>query len=286
MIVLTSVQIDNTKLRNAVAVFNEDEIGTYYAGNFITLLQDSRGAPYFISETVSDKVNIYQLAKRLLLIHTDLLNIASISKRLELEQLLRQKLNTVRISDELWRWYGSLDIDLFFGKYRSIFDNIAQLIKVVFIETPNSFHGLLDKAEAGRLMMDQRYIRLIQKCDWFMATKNIRDSIEHYAAESVVDYDKERILFMVSMLDQSFTNLPGKNIVNIPTTTEENGFSNFESYAGIHTGYLIWFLEELSALIREDVGLRLPKLTSMDKSYHPGFGTLRFWINSLLGKKE
>ena len=34
------------------------------------------------------------------------------------------------------------------------FDNIAQLIKVVLIETPNSFHGLLDKAEAGRLMMD------------------------------------------------------------------------------------------------------------------------------------
>jgi hypothetical protein len=191
---------------------------------------------------VSDEVNIYQLAKRLLLIHTDLLNIASISKRLELEQLLRQKVNTVRISDELWRWYGSLDIDLFFGKYRSIFDNIAQLIKVVFIETPNSFHGLLDKAEAGRLMMDQRYIRLIQKCDWFMATKNIRDSIEHYAAESVVDYDKERILFMVSILDQSFTNLPGKNIVNIPTITEENGFSNFESYAG----YSYWIFDMVS----------------------------------------
>ena len=104
-------------------------------------------------------------------------------------------------------------------------------------------------------------------------------------AESVVDYDKERILFMVSMLDQSFTNLPGKNIVNIPTTTEENGFSNFESYAGIHTGYLIWFLEELSALIREDVGLRLPKLTSMDKSYHPGFGTSQILDKQSLRKE-
>ena len=50
-------------------------------------------------------------------------------------------------------------------------------------KTPNSFHELFGKAETGSLSTDQQYIRLIQKCDWFKETKNIRDSIEHYAAE-------------------------------------------------------------------------------------------------------
>ena len=202
---------------------------------------------------------------------------------LEMEQLLRRKESTFRISDELWRWYASLDIDLFFGKYRSIFDNIAQLIKAVSAnKTPNSFHELFGKAETGSLSTDQQHIRLIQKCDWFKETKNIRDSIKHYAAETVVDYDNNRILFMVSILDQGFTDLPGKNVIIIPEITEENGFLNFESYVGIHVGYLIWFLEELSIQIRENIGLRLLVVTGIDKSHHPGFGTLRYWINSLL----
>jgi hypothetical protein len=51
----------------------------------------------------------------------------------------------------------------------------------------------------------------------------------------------------------------------------------------------VWLLEELSTLIRENIGLRLPGATGIDKCYHPGFGTLRYWINSFLeelGKKD
>jgi hypothetical protein len=277
------MQIDKDKLKKALMALQEDKAGTYYTGNFISLLQDSRGAQYFLPEGVSQKVNIHQLAKRLLLIYTDLLSIVSLSKRLELEQLLRREGNTFRISDELWRWYASLDIDLFFGKYRSIFDNIAQLIKAVSAnKTPNSFYELFGKAETRSLLMDQQYIQLIQECDWFKDTKNIRDSIEHHAAETVVDYDNKKILFMVSVLDQGFTNLPGKNIIVIPEITEENGFSNFESYFGIHVGYMVWLLEEMSTLIRENIVLHLPGATGIDKCYHPGFGPLRNWINTLL----
>lgn len=98
--------IDKDKLRKANTALQEVATGAYYGGNFISLLQDSRGAQYFGG--VSQKVNIQQLAKRLLLIYTDLLSIVSLSKRLELEQLLRREGSIHRISDELWRWYASL----------------------------------------------------------------------------------------------------------------------------------------------------------------------------------
>ena len=110
----------------------------------------------------------------------------------------------------------------------------------------------------------------------FQDIKNIRDSIEHLGAETVVDYDRNKILFRISILGIGLTNLPEKNIVKLPELTEKNGLTNFETYAGIYLGYLIWFLEELSKLVFEQLGLS--QIDSQSRSLHPGFMIVRTWI--------
>lgn len=64
--------------------------------------------------------------------------------------------------------------------------------------------------------------------------------------------------------------------MDIPEITLKNNFLNFELYAGIYTGYLIWFLEELATLIYQDF---IPNdLDKESKNYHPGFMIIRTWI--------
>lgn len=108
----------------------------------------------------------------------------------------------------------------------------------------------------------------------------IRDSIEHQGAETNVDYNRDRVLFIVSSLDSSYTHVPGKNLINISEIKDDN-FSDFELFAGIYVGYLIWFLEKLSLIINEDLGL---SQSSDDRSYHPGFSTIRTWIECAIKK--
>lgn len=55
----------------------------------------------------------------------------------------------------------------------------------------------------------------------------------------------------------------------------DGNFANFELFAGIFVGYLIWILEKLSSMISKDLGLNQ---SDTDRSYHPGFGTIRTWI--------
>ena len=61
----------------------------------------------------------------------------TVCHRLIWQQTLRDER---RLDDELWRFYGSADVDLFFGKHRSILDNIAQVIKTTTSQ-PNYFEA-------------------------------------------------------------------------------------------------------------------------------------------------
>jgi hypothetical protein len=268
-------QIDKEKLKTALDTLYDEPSGSYLSGHFISLVQNSRSAAFWPNVDTSLMWNPHQSAKRLLLIHTDLLNIATISIRLIMQQLWRGNECKPRIGDELWRYFASADIDLFFSKYRSIFDNIAQLINIISTESlPSSFNDLIKKAKSGSLSLDLEYVQFILKCDWFETIKKIRDSIEHQAAETNVDYSRDRVLFVVSSLDAGYTQLPGKSLIDTPEI-RDGSFSNFELFAGIYVGYLIWFLEGLSSLVNEDLQFTL---SSTDKSYHPGFSTIRTWI--------
>ena len=75
---------------------------------------------------ISSTVNSKQLTKRLLIVNMDLLTIATVCDRLIRQQALRDE---NRLTNDLRIHYASVDIDLFFMEYRSIFDNIAQVIK-------------------------------------------------------------------------------------------------------------------------------------------------------------
>jgi hypothetical protein len=55
----------------------------------------------------------------------------------------------------------------------------------------------------------------------------------------------------------------------------DGDFTKFELFAGIYVGYLIWLLEKLSFMISKDFGLNQ---SDTDRSYHPGFSTVRTWI--------
>ena len=56
-----------------------------------------------------------------------------------------------------------------------------------------------------------------------------------------------------------------------------NNLVDFEIYAGVYTGYLIAYLEELSGLI---YGQLAPHNIDNDaKDYHPGYGIIKAWIS-------
>ena len=95
-------------------------------------------------------------------------------------------------------------------------------------------------------------------------------------AETVVSDDTENVLFKVSSLGISLTHLPEKSVIRNPEITDKDGFTNFELFAGIYLGYLIWFLEELSKLIYE--GFQPNELDKQCKSFHPGYQIVRTWI--------
>jgi hypothetical protein len=272
--------INKDRLNAALSVLYEEPPHSYYSGYFVHLVQDIRSKAFWRHGGILTSVNSDQLAKRLLIVHMDLLNLATVSLRLILQQNLREEKCEYKIGDDLWRYYGAADIDLFFSKYRSAFDNIAQAIKAISDrggDMPNSFNALLTRVkEKKETPIDIKYIQLLKQCDWFQDIKNIRDSIEHQGAETVVGYNRDRILFRISMLGIGLTNLPEKNIVKLPELTEENGLIDFELFAGIYLGYMIWFLEEISKLVFRQLGLS--QLDSQSRSWHPGFMIVSTWI--------
>lgn len=107
-----------------------------------------------------------------------------------------------------------------------------------------------------------------------MLCGHLRCGLEHLGAETNVDYNGDKVLFIVSSLDSGYTQLPGKGLIDMPEIGEGN-FYNFELFAGIYIWYLIWFLEELSKLINKDLGFNS---FSTDRCLHPGYSTIRIWI--------
>jgi hypothetical protein len=274
--------IDKPRLDMALSVLYEDGTSNYYSGRFTCLLDNVRHgafAQYSSPQSNGPMLNMNQLCKRVLLVHMDLLNIATVSVRLIWQQLLRSDKCEYKLGDEMWRFFGSADIDLFFIKYRSIFDNIAQTVKAATKSSvmPDSFNELMSWAKKSEDKAPiNEYTQLVRSCDWFHDAKDIRDSIEHHGAETAVNYNSDNVLFKISTLGSGLTGLPEKRMIEIPEIMDEGGFLNFELFAGIYTGYLIWFLEEVSGLIYKTVTPN--ELDKQCRTSHPGFGTIRTWI--------
>jgi hypothetical protein len=108
------VQIKNHRLKIAISALYEEGARAYYSGQFTSLLENIRSTAFQAPQALSTTINVGQLDKRLHIVHMDLLNLATISIRLILQQNLRGEKCEYRIGDELWRFFGSADIDLFF----------------------------------------------------------------------------------------------------------------------------------------------------------------------------
>jgi hypothetical protein len=160
---MCALRIDKEKLEAALSTLYDENSNSYFTGQFISLVQNSRSAAFWPTAAPSLTYNPHQVAKRILLIYTDLQNIATVSIRLIMQQLWRGNESKPRIGDELWRYFASADIDLFFSKYRSVFDNISQLIKTISRGSlSSSFHELMKKAKTGKLPLRVEYVELMR----------------------------------------------------------------------------------------------------------------------------
>lgn len=280
----SSLIIDTQRLAIVQNVLYEDQ--SCYNGNFVYLLDELRHLSFIANSGGNShtSIDVVQLNKRVLLVHSDLLSILTVCHRLDFE---RECYKQDVISGDLWRHYASADIDLFFVKYRSLYDNISQIIKVINEgKTPDSFSELRNRIMSNRITLGESWSKLLRECFWFDDIRNTRVAIEHHAAESNVAYNSDEILFKVSSLGFGLDGLPERNIIKaplLPGSTDSDGFANFTMYAGVYVGYMISTLEELANLVYQEI----PKANNVTgiKDCHPGYALIRNWITRVLNIK-
>lgn len=108
-------------------------------------------------------------------------------------------------------------------------------------------------------------------CEWFDDLREVRNSIVHRGGFTLVFLEKGKILFQVYEKN-------GK--VLIPEIMFNKNVADFELYAGLYIGYLMTYLEDVSALIHKRLNLK--KIGSNAKSYHSGLRVVRNWIQQVL----
>ncbi len=82
------MDINKTRLTTALSTLKEDEKGDYYFGQFTYLLANVRGAAFLRPIGLSTSINMNQLVKRLLIVNTNLWNIATVCHRLIWQQII------------------------------------------------------------------------------------------------------------------------------------------------------------------------------------------------------
>ena len=272
------MKTDKNKLQISKSVLKE----SCYTGYFTFLISNVRHSGFLQSVNIKrGEINFNQLTKRILIIHTNLMNIASLVYRINDEYA---SMNNNNIPYNLWRYYASLDIEALFRKYRSVFDNLAQLLKSYLEENSlpksNSFNDLYKKIERNN-KISINFKELIKSIGWFEVIKEIRDKIEHHGAEINVNKNKNgELVFICSELGRSLTNLPEKNILDKLNLEMQDGFVNFNEFVGVYIGYLIWLLEEISNSICSK--LSITELDEQCKLCNPGFSLIQINIENLM----
>lgn len=132
----------------------------------------------------------------------------------------------------------SLDIDVFFSKYRSIFDHIARIIRIISLKlgiSPHSFSDLRNKwivKQNHHSLVGSNLANFVLSCDWFDLPAGIRDLITHNGAETVPSYENNgMILLQVYHKEEMKILSPQFGVV-------DSQFMDFE-VLGLYIGYLI-----------------------------------------------
>jgi hypothetical protein len=258
--------IDKNKLRIALSQIREDEMGYFLSSQFIDLMHPL--------PNIAERINKPRLFKCLQYIQDDLWNLETIALRLKWQKELC--IND-EIDEDLWLLFAAADISFFYIEFRSIFDYLAKVIGEISDlpdQIPSSYEKLenwIIKSDNAK-KLDNELAQIVQSCTWFDETKEIRDSVVHRGATTLVFRERSKILFQVH---QGL-----KNKISIPEVMDNPYVVNFELYAGLYLGYLIAYLEEISKPLYRL--LNLNETGGRAKSYHSGLKVVHDWIESVV----
>jgi hypothetical protein len=266
--------IDLNDIQRVRSQFSKDEEGWFWSGEFVSLFGDLVIALARYKDKIVTKIH-----RKYLYMYQDLSNLGVILFKLEWIRLRAE------IDDSLkavWWQFATLDIEHFHIEYRSIFDYVAQIIREIANkpgQIPDSFRGLqewLNKNPGNRARLGEELANLVDSVDWFPDIQDLRDSMIHRGAFTLVFLDPEE-----GILFQSLGNSL-KPLIKNETVMDNENVVDFQLYCALYLCRLLLFLEELAKIIRSK--LSIEKRSQQAKSYSPGFELLISWLDRLTEK--
>ncbi len=182
----------------------------------------------------------------------------------------------------LWFQFATADIDYFHVEFRSIFDYVAQIIRDTGNkpgQIPDSFRELqqwLNKNPGNRARVGEELAEVVESVDWFPDIQNLRDSMIHKGAFTLVFLDPEE-----GILFQSLGNSL-KPLIRNEIVMHNKNVVDFQLYSAFYLCRLFLFLEELAKAIRSKLSIK--KINQQAKSYSPGFKLVISWLDRLTQK--
>jgi hypothetical protein len=268
---MTLAEADRQRLTYSLGQLRETGNQTGYFGAFVELssiftTQNASGGRFGVYDRYTGSL-FWELAR-----------ISSVVKRLDWEFYLWKN---GEISDGIWMAYATSDIELFHVKLRSAFDTVAQLIVACSSLDPgqkkklNSFRVLYQKVIkdiTGKGFIARLGADLalpVKQCDWFMRFRGTRDLITHRDGLTLVFPDRRGIAFQVYKYMLS--------TIRIPEVMLNANVADFILYGGLHMGFFIEFLDQVSQMVAKT--LTYPLSSSSAQMHFVGLEVVHQWIN-------
>ena len=267
------MSVDKKKLKLALLTIHEDKTGFFTSGQFIQLFSDIN---------IQTKLHTHKETERLrrLLGYTqyilqDVWNLESIALSVDWQKQLRSQ---GKLNEMLWMQFTQTNIDFFHIEFRSIFDYLAKILRLISKKPDQIRDKSFEKMrnwvikEGNSTKLGEDLSSFVLSCNWFVDMKRIRESIVHHGGYTLVFPEKGRVLFQV---------YKGINkMVSLKEIMFNENVADFELYAGLYFGYLLAYLEEFAKLVRKH--LELEVLGGNPKSYHSGLRVMHSWIQQVL----
>lgn len=209
-------------------------------------------------------------------IQQDIFNLETLLDRLEWQ---RQLWKNDEISDGRWQSFTTADIDMFHVEFRSIFDYIAQLLQSISdtpgsVPTGVSFEKLTNwtnKSESNVARIGKDISDLVQQAGWFKELKHVRDQVVHRGGETLVFFEKPRILFQVHDIGL-------KGLIDFSEVAYNQNVIDFELYAAVFYGYLVTFLEDVATTVFKRLKLERP--IGSTRHFNGGIKVAKSWLEN------
>lgn len=259
---------DQNILMKALEYFYSDKNGCYLVNKFNKLSTYL----YFDKKQPQNRhKKIIEIDNRIV---SDLWNIATLLERLEWTRINTEKIHHLR---EAWMYYAKVDISHFHTEIRSVLDHTAKTIDIFSSkpgQIPPSFRKLLENLNRYKNKIDPGIYKLLEEIDWFREIQEVRDSLIHEGAETLVFGEpQEGILFQV------YRGSNTKQLIRKQYMHYNQNVIYFERYAAFYFACLLIFID---AIANEYITKFNWQGISQPKVYSPGFATIRDWIINLI----